>query len=124
MSSKTKKKLRYTDKELAKFESLIDQKIAQAEEQLQLYSNQITELNESGEVKFKSLGESTTSMEAERLSDLATRQNKLIHHLHNAKLRIQNKVYGICRETGALICKERLMAVPHATLSIAAKQKK
>jgi len=124
MPSKSKKKTRYTDRELSNFEKVIDQKITQAEEQLHLYSTQITDLNESGEAKFKSLGESTTSMEAERLSELATRQRKLIHHLENAKLRIQNKVYGICRETGALISKERLMAVPHATLSIAAKQKK
>jgi len=124
MPSKSKKKTRYTDRELAKFEKVIDQKIAQAEEQLGLYSGQISELNESEEAKFKSLGESTSAMDSERLHDLASRQRKLIHHLHNAKLRIHNKVYGVCRESGNLISKERLMAVPHATLSIAAKQKK
>ena len=124
MPAKSKKKTRYTDKELSQFEKIIDQKIAQAEEQLGHYADQISELNESEDAKFKSLGESTTSMETERLHDMAARQKKLIHHLHNAKLRIQNKVYGVCRESGELISKERLKAVPHATLSIAAKQKK
>jgi len=103
---------------------LIDEKLSQAQQQLKFYRDQISELGESADAKFKSLGESTTSIDTERLFDMASRQEKLIHHLGNAKLRIQNKVYGICRETGKLISKERLMAVPHATLSIEAKQRK
>jgi len=78
MPSKSKKKTRYTDRELAKFEKIIAGKLAQAEEQLALYTSQITDLNESGEAKLKSLGESTTNMETERLHDLAVRQRKLI----------------------------------------------
>ena len=65
-----------------------------------------------------------STVESERLTTLAGRQRKLISHLENALIRIKNKVYGVCRESGVLISKERLMAVPHATLSIAAKQTK
>jgi len=86
MASKTRKKTRYTDRELGQFEKLIDKKITTAEEQLNLYTSQISDLNESGDAKFKSLGDSTTSMDAERLHDMAARQKKLILHLHNAKL--------------------------------------
>ena len=60
--------------------------------------------------------------ELERINTLAARQKKHIHHLQNALLRIKNKVYGVCRDSGKLISKERLKAVPHATLSIHAKQ--
>ena len=115
---------RYSDEDLAMFESLINDRILKANEQLEYYKGQISELGDNDDSKFKSLGESTTAYDAERLYDLASRQRKLIQHLENAKLRIHNKVYGICRETGKLISKERLMAVPHATLSIEAKQRK
>jgi len=124
MAAKSNELIRYSDKDLAVFEELIDGKIANAEEQLESYQGQIAELSESGEAKFKSLGESTSSVDNERLFDLVTRQKKLIHHLENAKLRIKNKVYGVCRASGKLISKERLMAVPHATLSIEAKKRK
>lgn len=115
---------RYSDAELAVFEELIDNKIKKAREELAFYQTQISELGDNDDTKFKNLRESTTSSDAERLSNLASRQNKMIHHLENAKLRIANKIYGVCRETGKLISKERLMAVPHATLSIEAKQRK
>ena len=117
-------KTRYSDDELAVFGALIDKKIEKAREELTLYQTQIEELGDNEDSKFKNLRESTTSSDAERLYALATRQRKLIHHLENAKLRIHNKIYGICRESGKLISKERLMAVPHATLSIEAKQRK
>jgi len=124
MATRRRKKTKYTVKELASFEKLINERLVQANQQLEYYRSQISEVGENGDSKFKSLGESTTSIDVERLYDLASRQNKLIQHLENAKLRIHNKVYGICRATGKLISKERLMAVPHATLSIEAKQRK
>ena len=124
MASKEQIVTRYSDEELAVFEALINDRISKANDQLEFYKSQISELGENEDSKFKSLGESTTAFDTERLYDLASRQRKLIQHLENAKLRIHNKVYGICRETGKLISKERLMAVPHATLSIEAKQRK
>ena len=117
-------KIRYPDVELAEFDLLLDQKIAKAAENLDYYKSQIKELADADETKLKSLGDATGSVESERLQSMAARQNKLIKHLENSKIRIKNKVYGICRETGALISKERLKAVPHATLSIKAKQNK
>ena len=71
---------------------------------------------------FKVLEEGATTMSKEEAGRLAQRQMKFIQHLQAALVRIENKTYGICRETGALIPKERLRAVPHATLSIEAKQ--
>ena len=124
MATRQRKKTKYNAKELAVFDALIDEKLSKAKEQLEYYRSQIAELGDNEDSKFKSLGESTTSLDVERLYDLASRQSKLIQHLENAKRRIQNKVYGICRATGKLISKERLMAVPHATLSIEAKQGK
>lgn len=124
MSSTNDSITRYSDEDLALFKSVIDEKIQIAKDQLTSYQGQIAELGESADAKFKSLGESTTSMDTERLFEMASRQEKLIHHLQNADLRIKNKVYGVCRESGKLISKERLLAVPHATLSIEAKQRK
>lgn len=115
-------KTRYSDEELSEFDSLINTKLIQAREQLQFYLNQIQEISESDESKQSSIDDGSASAELERIDTMATRQAKLIQHLENAKLRIKNKVYGICRETGKLISKERLRAVPHATLSIDAKQ--
>lgn len=124
MAAKSNELTRYSDDDLAVFETLINEKLAIAQEQLASYEAQITELGESEEAKFKSLGESTSQADNERLFDMVRRQKKLMHHLENAKLRIKNKVYGVCRDSGKLISKERLMAVPHATLSIEAKQRK
>ena len=73
--------------------------------------------------KVKGLDDGTSTQENERLTSLAGRTKKYIQHLENAKLRIKNNAYGICRNSGKLISKERLRAVPHATLSIEAKQK-
>ena len=114
-------KTRYSDAELKEFDELIDQKLNQAKIQLKFYQDQIQELNESDDAKQKSIDDGAATADAEHLHNMASRQQKLIQHLGNAKLRIKNKVYGICRETGTLISKERLRAVPHATLSINAK---
>jgi DnaK suppressor protein len=95
-------KTRYSDDELKEFEAIIDQKLAKAEEELNYYLNQIKELAENDGTKVKGLDDGQGTIESTRIS---------------------NKVYGICRETGKLISKARLKAVPHATLSIEAKQK-
>jgi DnaK suppressor protein len=124
MKIETQDLIRYSDEDLKMFDSVIDEKIAIAEQQLRFYEEQILDASESPEAKFKSIGESTLSFDTERLYEMADRQRKMMLHLTNAKLRIKNKVYGICRESGKLISKERLLAVPHATLSIEAKQRK
>lgn len=115
-------KTKYTDEELKEFEDLIDQKLLKAREQLSFYLNQLEELADNPDAKIKGLDDGIGTEESERITTLAGRQRKLIQHLENAKIRIKNKVYGICRVTGKLISKERLKAVPHATLSIEAKQ--
>jgi RNA polymerase-binding protein DksA len=83
---------------------------------------QISDLADNPDSKLKGLDDASSTMESERLYTNAARQRKLIRHLENALIRIENKVYGVCRNTGKLISKERLRAVPHATLSIEAKQ--
>jgi RNA polymerase-binding transcription factor DksA len=115
-------KSRYSDSELVEFDQLIDEKLIVAREQLEFYLKQLEDMAENPDNKIKSLDDGLSSLESERVSSMASRQQKLIQHLENAKIRIKNKVYGICRETGKLISKERLRAVPHATLSIEAKQ--
>jgi len=115
-------KTKYSDAELSVFEKIIDDKLSKAKEQLAFYMEQIQELSDNDDSKLKGLDDGISSVETERLYTMAARQKKLIQHLDNAKLRIKNKVYGICRMSGKLIPKERLMAVPHATLSIEAKQ--
>ncbi len=117
-------KTRYSDDELHEFDQLIDVKLEKAHEELNYYFAQIKELADNGSTKLKNLDDGTGTFESSRLQQMAARQKKHIQHLNNAKLRIANKVYGVCRETGKLISKERLKAVPHATLSIVAKQKK
>ena len=122
-SERKNEKTRYSDSELEVFDKLIDDKLSKANEQLSFYMDQIQELSENDDSKLKGLDDGISSVETERLYTMAARQKKLIQHLENAKLRIKNKVYGVCRVSGKLISKERLMAVPHATLSIEAKQK-
>ena len=113
MAAKSNEVTRYSDEDLAVFESLINEKLAIAREQLESYQEQIAELGASEEAKFKSLGESTSQADNERLFDMVSRQKKLMHHLENAKLRIKNKVYGVCRASGKLISKERLLSLIH-----------
>jgi len=123
MTAKKRAKNKYTVAELKEFGELIDEKLRIAKEQLAYYKAQMNELADNPDSKVKGLSDGNAGMETEHVQSLASRQSKLIQHLENAKLRVQNKAYGICRETGKLISKERLMAVPHATLSIGAKQK-
>lgn len=99
-------KTRYSDKELEEFDQLIDQKLIVAREQLEFYLKQLEDMAENPDNKIKGLDDGLSSLESERVSSLASRQQKLIQHLENAKIRIKNKVYGICRETGKLISKK------------------
>ncbi len=124
MSTKKKEQVKtsYSDKELEMFREIIDEKLKNAKEQLEFYRGQLTELAENTDSKIKSLDDGASTSELETIARLASRQEKLIEHLKKARIRIDNKVYGICRVTGKLISKERLKAVPHATLSIEAKQ--
>lgn len=117
-------RLRYIEKELLEFDELLDAKIHKAQGELDIFLSQIKDLEENEDTKLKGLNDVIGSQESERLQSMATRQNKLIKHLENDKLRTKNKVYGVCREAGILFSKERLKAVPHATLSISAKQAK
>ena len=123
MLATTQIRTRYSDMELAEFRDIISHKLEQAQQQLRFYMRQMAELADNEDAKIKNLDDAVGSTEREYLNSLAVRQRSHIQHLENALLRIENKVYGICRATGKLISKERLMAVPHATLSMDAKQK-
>ena len=114
-------KTRYSDEELEEFQQLIEKKLQKANGELDYYMSQLRDMADNDDAKVRGLDDGTTTVETERLHTMAARQQKLIKHLENALIRIQNKVYGVCRETGTLISKERLRAVPHATLSIHAK---
>lgn len=121
-----KAKTRYSDPELQEFKILIEDKLGSASKELTYLQDQISRNGSNGtddtENKFLSLDDSAASMEREYLTQMASRQQQFIDHLGKALIRIQNKTYGICRETGVLISKGRLRAVPHATLSIKAKE--
>lgn len=118
----TTEKTRYSEAELEKFKLLINQKLTKAREELSLYLSQLNDRADDDSARSKGIDDGVGTVEVERLQTLAARQKKYIQHLENALIRIQNKVYGVCRESGKLIRKERLMAVPHATLSVAAKE--
>ena len=112
-------KTRYSDSELEEFRTLILKKIEIAEAELEENHSQ---LKRKDSVKYNYLEDSALMAEREYLNTQANRQEKFINHLKNAIRRIENKTYGICRETGNLISADRLKAVPHATLSIDAKK--
>jgi len=118
-------KTRYTDEELEEFKALIEEKLEKAKEDYRLLKATITNSDGNGtddtSPTFKVLEEGASVLSKEEAGRLAQRQQKFIGHLEAALIRIGNKTYGICRETGKLISKERLRAVPHATLSIDAK---
>lgn len=116
--------LRYSDEDLEEFRVLIEKKLKKAKDELDFYASQLSELTESSDSKIKSLDDGIGTSENERLSIMAQRQKKFIQNLESALLRIQNKSFGVCRVTGQLIDKNRLKAVPHATLSIEAKEQK
>lgn len=119
-------KKRYTDAELQEFREIIMKKLDSAKEDYETLKSSIThsESNDTMDTSptFKVLEEGATTLSKEEAGRLAQRQLKFIQHLQAALVRIENKTYGICRETGKLIGKERLRAVPHATLSIDAKR--
>ncbi len=121
-------KTRYNDEELAEFKTIILDKLAKAREDYELLRASITHSSsndtEDTSPTFKILEEGATTLSKDECGRLAQRQLKFIHHLEAALIRIENKTYGVCRETGKLIPKERLRVVPHATLSIEAKQDK
>uniref|UniRef100_UPI00404B0188 TraR/DksA family transcriptional regulator n=1 Tax=Gelidibacter sp. TaxID=2018083 RepID=UPI00404B0188 len=116
---------RYSDKDLAEFKTLIQDKIVKAIHDLELiksaYMNDLNNGTDDTSPTFKAFEEGSETMSKEANSALAIRQEKFIRDLKNALIRIENKTYGICRVTGKLISKERLKLVPHATLSIEAK---
>ncbi|WP_242203818.1 TraR/DksA family transcriptional regulator [Aestuariivivens insulae] len=117
--------VRYSDKDLAEFKALIQEKINKAQHDLELiksaYMNDHNNGTDDTSPTFKAFDEGSEVMSKESNSQLAIRQEKFIRDLKNALIRIENKTYGICRVTGKLINKERLKLVPHATLSIEAK---
>ncbi len=118
-------KNKYSDAELESFRTLIHEKIAKAKSQLELiesaYRNDSNNGTDDTSPTFKAFDEGSEVMSKETASQLAIRQEKFIRDLNNAIIRIENKTYGICRVTGKLINPERLKLVPHATLSIEAK---
>jgi RNA polymerase-binding transcription factor DksA len=118
--------MRYSDAELGEFRELIQKKLDQAKKELSYLQGLITRKDEMGgdetENRYMTMEDGSMSMEREQLAQMASRQINYIDHLEKAMMRIENKTYGICRVTGKLIDKARLKAVPHATLSIEAKQ--
>ena len=120
-----KQKTKYTAKELKEFEKLILDKIKDAQGELDFIKESLLRKNLSGtdstQGALKTLEDGADPMEKESLSQLAGRQQKFIHNLEKALIRIKNGTYGICKDTGVLIDKKRLRAVPHATQSIEAK---
>ena len=119
----TSERTRYSDEELAEFKELILERLAQARKDLELLQENVAggENSDGTAPTFKILEEGAAVLSKEENSALAVRQAKYIQNLENALIRIENKTYGICRVTGKLIPKERLRAVPHATLSVEAK---
>jgi len=116
---------RYSDVDLAEFREIIQKKLDAAKKELNYLQGLITRKEEGGDMdegRYMTMEDGSVSMEREQLSQMASRQITFIDHLEKAMMRIENKTYGICRVTGKLIDKARLRAVPHATLSIEAKQ--
>lgn len=120
-------KTRYSDSELQEFKDLIQEKLRMAHEELSSLASSLSNPNANGTDDtagtYKTLEDGSATLEKESINQLAARQKKFIENLEAALIRIENKTYGICRETGKLIQKERLRAVPHATLSMEAKLK-
>jgi DnaK suppressor protein len=121
MSEKT----RFSDTELEEFKTLINSKLDEAQKDLVLLKNSLSHKDDNGTKdtasSFKMMEDGSETLSREETAQLAGRQEKFIVNLRNALIRIENKTYGICRSTGKLINKARLELVPHATLSIEAK---
>lgn len=118
-------KTRYSEEELVEFEELINQKLEKARQELNILKGSLTRSSDDGadasQGAVKTLEDGADTAEKEQLSQLAGRQQKFINNLENALIRIKNGTYGICVDTGKLISKERLRAVPHTMHSIEAK---
>ncbi|MEO7463393.1 MAG: TraR/DksA C4-type zinc finger protein [Ferruginibacter sp.] len=118
--------VRYNDSDLTEFREIIQRKLEAAKKELAYLQGLITRTDSMGgddsDNRYMTMEDGSLSMEREQLSQMASRQITFIDHLEKAMMRIENKTYGICRVTGKLIDKARLRAVPHATLSIEAKQ--
>ena len=117
--------IRYSDADLAEFKALIQAKLEKAKGDLELiksaYMNDLNNGTDDTSPTFKAFEEGSETMSKEANSQLAIRQEKFIRDLKNALICIENKTYGLCKVTGKLISKERLKIVPHATMSIEAK---
>lgn len=117
--------VRYSDKDLKEFREIIEAKLVEAKEDLELLKGQLDHSSDHGTDdtgrSFNMMEDGSETMSREEIAQLAARQEKFIINLQNALVRIENKTYGICRVTGKLINKNRLKLVPHATLSIEAK---
>ncbi|QQL49273.1 TraR/DksA family transcriptional regulator [Mucilaginibacter ginkgonis] len=127
MKTEQTEKTRYSDAELKEFKDLILDKIRGAREELNALASSLSSPNTNGTDDtagtYKTLEDGSATLEKESINQLAARQKKFIEQLEAALVRIENKTYGVCRETGKLIQKERLRAVPHTTLSMEAKMK-
>lgn len=125
--SKSTEKTRYSDSELQEFKDIILEKLRIAKEELASLTMTLNSSNANGTDDtagtYKTLEDGSATLEKEQTNQLAARQKKFIDNLEAALVRIENKTYGVCRETGKLIQKERLRAVPHTTLSMEAKLK-
>ena len=120
-------KTRYSDVELQEFKELLLDKLRIAKEELNSLASSLSTPNANGTDDtagtYKTLEDGSATLEKESINQLAARQKKFIEQLEASLVRIENKTYGVCRETGKLIPKERLRAVPHTTLSMEAKMK-
>ncbi|HAL81007.1 MAG TPA: molecular chaperone DnaK [Mucilaginibacter sp.] len=120
-------KTRYSESDLQEFKGLLLDKLRSAKEELNSLATSLSSPNANGTDDtagtYKTLEDGSATLEKEQINQLAARQKKFIEQLEAALVRIENKTYGICRETGKLIPKERLRAVPHTTLSMEAKLK-
>lgn len=118
-------KMRYSDADLAEFKEIILNKMEKAKIDLELiksaYMNDLNNGTDDTSPTFKAFEEGSETMSKEANSQLAIRQEKFLRDLKNALFRVENKTYGVCKVTGKLISKERLRVVPHATMSIEAK---
>jgi DnaK suppressor protein len=116
---------RYSDEELVEFETLIQEKIEKAKNELSILKQSLNRSDESGtgdtNITSKVLEDGAETSQKESVNELAARQQKFINNLNNALIRIKNGTYGLCKVSGKLIPKERLRAVPHTMLSIEAK---
>ncbi len=125
MAEKKEEFVRFSDKDLKMFEELIEEKLVAAREDYVLLKGTLTHADDNStddtSPSFKMMEDGSETLSREETAQLAMRQQKFIRHLEEALIRIKNKTYGVCRVTNKLIRKERLMLVPHATLSIEAK---